>query len=255
MPTLVEFDSLEQNIELCKKLGLNFIELNLNLPVFTPEYLSSNELRHLSENHEIEFTIHLPEELDLSSFHPSIRKGHIERCKQIIDWANHARIKTINMHLNNGIYFTLPDKKVWINEKYEEQFMRLLFESYSQLFDQLSGTQLCIENTGNFQIPFVNKALDMLLRFEDLSLTWDVGHDGKSNFQEEAYFVKHIDRIRHMHLHDYNGVSDHQPLYTGKVPINDRLQLARDKNLSVVIEVKTSSGLQESINELQKNLA
>ena len=32
MSTLVEFDSLEENIELCERIGLNFIELNMDLP-------------------------------------------------------------------------------------------------------------------------------------------------------------------------------------------------------------------------------
>ncbi|MCR5064045.1 MAG: hypothetical protein K6A89_12265 [Treponema sp.] len=32
MPTLIENKSLKENIELCSRLGLNFIELNMNLP-------------------------------------------------------------------------------------------------------------------------------------------------------------------------------------------------------------------------------
>ena len=32
MPVLVEFHSLDENIALCKKLNLDFIELNLDIP-------------------------------------------------------------------------------------------------------------------------------------------------------------------------------------------------------------------------------
>ena len=32
MPILVEFHSLSENIDLCKKLNLDFIELNLDIP-------------------------------------------------------------------------------------------------------------------------------------------------------------------------------------------------------------------------------
>ncbi|WP_259473503.1 hypothetical protein [Clostridium estertheticum] len=32
MPTLIETNSIESCVKLCKELGLDFIELNMNLP-------------------------------------------------------------------------------------------------------------------------------------------------------------------------------------------------------------------------------
>ena len=34
MPTLIENNIIEENIALCKKLKLNFIELNMNFPEY-----------------------------------------------------------------------------------------------------------------------------------------------------------------------------------------------------------------------------
>lgn len=34
MPTLIENRTLEDNIRLCKKLGLQFLELNMNFPEY-----------------------------------------------------------------------------------------------------------------------------------------------------------------------------------------------------------------------------
>ena len=34
MPTLIENRTLKDNIDLCKRLGLQFIELNMNFPEF-----------------------------------------------------------------------------------------------------------------------------------------------------------------------------------------------------------------------------
>lgn len=253
MPTLVEYTSLIENIQLCNSLGLNFIELNMNLPICTPESLSPSELRYYKEKYEMDFTIHLPEEIDLSSFHPSIRKGHTERCRQAMEWANLSGIKTLNMHLNNGIYFTLPDRRVWINEQYKSKFSELLYESYLELYHLANAydIELCIENTGNFHIPYIRQALDKLSAFHNFFLTWDVGHDAKAGFEEESIFTHFNERIRHMHLHDYNGKSDHQSLYTGIVPVNSRLDFARKYDLSVVIEVKTSEALAESIAKIK----
>jgi len=255
MPTLVQYTSMTENVQLCNMLGLEFIELNMNLPICTPEHLSYSELRYYKEQFGIDFTIHLPEEMDLSSYHPSIRQGHLERCKQVMEWANLSGVKTLNMHLNNGIYFTLPQKKVWINEQYESKFLEFLCDSYIELYHLAKSfeIELCIENTGNFHIPHIRKALDRLSSFDNFYLTWDVGHDAKADFDEESIFIQYKNRIKHMHLHDYNGKSDHKPLYTGIVPINKRLHFANQHKLSVVIELKTSQSLTESVTELKKN--
>ncbi|MEX1028965.1 MAG: TIM barrel protein [Paenibacillaceae bacterium] len=191
MPTLVEYTSITENVQLCNTLGLDFIELNMNLPICIPENISCSELRLYKEQYGIDFTIHLPEEMDLSSYHPSIRKGHLERCRHTMEWANLSGIKTLNMHLNNGIYFTLTQKKVWINEQYEEKYLDLLYESYLELYDlaETFEVQICIENIGNFHIPYIRKALDKLTVFRNFYLTWDVGHDAKAGFVEESIFT------------------------------------------------------------------
>ena len=255
MPTLIEHKSLEPNLRLCKDLNLEFIELNMNLPIYTPEYLHHQEILDMKREHGIDFTIHLPEEIDLSSFHPSMRNGHLERCIETIDWAAKSQIKTINMHLNKGIYFTLPHTRVWINEQYESEFQSALYESYRYLYKYTKplGVELCIENTANFHIPFISKSLEKLSEFKNFYLTWDVGHDAVANFNEEPYFNRFSDRIKHMHLHDYNGKSDHQPVYTGVVPINKRLQFAQAHHLTVVVEVKTSTSLIESVEAIRCN--
>ncbi|MCU6795001.1 sugar phosphate isomerase/epimerase [Paenibacillus sp. WQ 127069] len=255
MPTLVQYTSIAENVQLCKKLGLDFIELNMNLPICIPENLSFSEIRTYQEQYGVEFTIHLPEELDVSSYHPSIRKGHLERCRQAMEWAHLSGIQTLNMHMNNGIYFTLPQTKVWINEQYETNFRELLQDSYAEFYQIAAAydVALCIENTGNFQLPYIRKALDQLSAFDNFYLTWDVGHDAKAGFAEESFFAHYNNRIHHMHLHDYNGKSDHQALYTGIVPINDRLEFARTHDCSVVIEVKTSDSLAQSVASLRGN--
>ena len=73
MPTLIEYRDIQDNIGLCKELDLDFIELNMNLPICLPETLPSKEIIRLKKLYGIDFTIHLPEEIDLSSFHTPIR--------------------------------------------------------------------------------------------------------------------------------------------------------------------------------------
>lgn len=41
MPTLIELNRLEDTMKLCKKLNLDFFELNMNLPQFQIECLDA----------------------------------------------------------------------------------------------------------------------------------------------------------------------------------------------------------------------
>lgn len=40
MPILIENKSLEKNVDLCRELGLQFVELNMNLPEYQIEKLT-----------------------------------------------------------------------------------------------------------------------------------------------------------------------------------------------------------------------
>lgn len=40
MPTLIENRNLEENAELCSELGLDFLELNMNMPIWYLLYYS-----------------------------------------------------------------------------------------------------------------------------------------------------------------------------------------------------------------------
>lgn len=161
------------------------------------------------------------------------------------------------MHLNQGIYFTLPDRKVWIYEEHEQLFRNNLHTSCLELYEFASsrGVTLCMENTCNFHIPFVKAALMELSSLDGFHLTWDVGHDAKAGFMEEPIFHMYPSKIKHMHLHDYNQISDHQIIYTGCVPIQSRLDFAKQNGIGVVVEVKTADALQISMSNIRERWA
>ena len=43
MPTLIENKTLEENIRLCSRLGLRFIELNMNFPEYGTDVLEQTD--------------------------------------------------------------------------------------------------------------------------------------------------------------------------------------------------------------------
>ncbi len=60
MPTLIENKNLEETVMLCKELGLQFIELNMNFPMYQVPCLEETDyLNELARKNGIYFTIHL----------------------------------------------------------------------------------------------------------------------------------------------------------------------------------------------------
>jgi sugar phosphate isomerase/epimerase len=255
MPTLIEFDDLAANVELCRRLGLSFIELNMNSPLFGPAALPAGELRQISRQSGLEFTLHLPEELDLASFQSPIREGHIAVALDAVSYAAEAAIPLVNMHFGSGVYFTLPDRRVWIYDKYRSEFLARLEGSWARLMETAAdnGVTVCIENCGDLSRPFVREGVERLLDLHpSLRLTWDVGHDAAAGFPDTTFMMEHVPRVAHMHLHDADGRDSHRPLLSGKVDVPAAIEFARKNDLRVVIEVKTAAALEESLRSLDE---
>jgi sugar phosphate isomerase/epimerase len=77
MLTLIELPSLEDTAALCRELGLEFIELNMNLP----QYVDLGETKHLAEvanEYGITYTVHLDGFLNPCDFNQTIAKAYAD---------------------------------------------------------------------------------------------------------------------------------------------------------------------------------
>lgn len=254
MPTLIELENLQANIDLCNTLNLDFIEINMNLPAFQAERLETKKLNELKAKHKIYFTFHLPEDLDVGHFNKRMREANLKIIEDAIHIASEINAPLINMHMNSGIYFTLPDQKIELYQKYEEEYLRNILNSASYINQMLKGTgvKLAIENTGIYHKPFITKAVEMFCEETDCYLTWDIGHDYSSGKKDETFMSIHKERVKHMHLHDAKGEKNHLELFTGDSDLAYFLDLATQNNCSCVIETKTIETLQNSIRSLLK---
>ena len=70
MPALIEFSSARENAALCRELGLDFIELNANLPMY--QHLNEEEYRALRQEYGVRFTVHLDDNMDVADFNPRV---------------------------------------------------------------------------------------------------------------------------------------------------------------------------------------
>ena len=85
MPTLIENRTLKDNAALCSKLGLQFIELNMNFPEYQAEHLEqTDKLLSLAEQAGIYYTIHLDENLNIADFNQLVSDAYLETVRRTI---------------------------------------------------------------------------------------------------------------------------------------------------------------------------
>ena len=153
MPALIELSGLEENARLCNTLGLKFIELNMNLPEYQIECLKNRKaFQDISHKYGVYYTVHLDENLNISDFNPGVTMAYSDTVKQVIEIAKELKTPLLNMHMNEGVYFTLPDRKIFLLEKYEDIYLKNILD-FRNRCEEWVGTDdivIAIENTGGY---------------------------------------------------------------------------------------------------------
>lgn len=254
MPTLIECENIEKNIELCKELELDFIEISMNLPQFQIDRIDPIYYKRLMKEHNIFFTLHLPEPLNIAEFDPNVRNAYIHTTVDSIKLAKEIGIPLLNMHMIEGVYFTLPNQRIYLLEKYKDDYMHYI-SSFGDLVNELIDDEnICvhIENTGIYNLSFIREAISELLTRDCFRLTWDIGHDYSSGNIDREFILSNIKHIKHFHLHDAIGKSNHLPLGDGEMDIQSKIDIAKTYNCTCVIETKTIEGLRRSVDAIDK---
>lgn len=266
-PVLVENDTLAQNIDLCKSLGFNFIELNTNFPEYGLEALEQSDvLLKAAEKAHLYYTIHLDENMDIADFNSLVRGAYLESVRRIIEaakkltplteaYGDPSQPLTLNMHMNHGIHMTLPDRIIQMYERNFDNYMQS-FAAFRDLCEEWIGDAnivIAVENTTGY-FEYEKKAIESLLKSPRFGLTWDIGHSRANGGGDVPFILAHQDKLRHFHIHDGSAVPprDHQPLGTGDIDIPGVLSLAQKVNAHCLIEVKTTDALRQSKQWLQE---
>jgi len=273
MPTLIELNSLKENIELCKKLKLNFIELNMNIPLFSVLGIEDEnnfelkkiieELNFYQKEFGIYFTIHLDENFNFADSNIYIKNAYLKTLKAVIKNSKKINCPIINMHLNKGIYFTLPTEKVFLFEKYKEEFNNSLEEFIKFCNCEISDSNIfiSIENTDGWT-EFEKKSIEKILMNKNFSLTFDIGHSQAIGNIDQDFILKNKSKLKHFHIHDGtlpNAATkqfgkNHLQLGTGNINLKEKIYLAKETNSRCVIETKTVESLVESVKWITKSL-
>ena len=255
MPTLIELDDLEDAMKLCNELGLSFVELNMNLPQYQTGCLEdTGYLELMKEKYQIGYTIHLDENLNISDFNRSVAEAYTDTVVRTIRAARILEVPILNMHMNHGVHFTLPDRKVQLFEQYFEDYMES-WRSFRKICEEeleSSDLKICIENTDGYR-GYERAAIEYLLQSDAFGLTWDIGHSHAAGNIDEAFLMSHADRLCHFHIHDGLGERDHMTLGTGEIDLVQRLGTAEKCQCRCVVETKTVEALKASVSWLKNN--
>ncbi|MBR4168523.1 MAG: sugar phosphate isomerase/epimerase [Lachnospiraceae bacterium] len=268
MPTLIENHALQDNIALCKSLGLKFIELNMNFPEYQVDHLSDTDaLIRYATDAGIYYTIHLDENLNIADFNELVSDAYLETVRRTVDVARRLLILRdrfgdmeqpliINMHMHHGIYITLPDKKVQMYERDFDTYMKS-FSRFRKLVEEWIGAddiRICIENTDGFR-DYEKHAITYLLESPQFGLTWDIGHSKAAGEVDVPFIMEHKEWLLHFHIHD--GTQDvprnHLALGDGEIALDERLALAKSRHARCVLETKTIHALKQSVGWLKEH--
>lgn len=250
MPFLVELKNLDECVSVAKELGLDFIEINMNLPHFQTEEIDVLELRKHVES-GIYFTFHLDENFNAADFNSKVSNAYVDTLKSTIEIAKQVNAPIINMHMSKGVYFTLPDKKVYLFEQYSNYYLSTLKDFRNKCETAIGGgnVKICIENCDGY-LPFMQKGIDLLLESDVFQLTFDIGHSHSANNVDEPFILARKNRLCHMHIHDAILGKNHLTLGKGEIDVKEKLALARATRSRCVLETKSLDGLKESVSYL-----
>jgi len=255
MPTLLELNGLEENAKLCAELRLDFIELNMNLPEYQPHVIDVGYFSEIAQKYGVYYTIHLDENLDACDFNDKVAMAYTQTVLEIIDIAKELNVHMLTMHMLKSVHFTLPNKRVFLYEKYLDMYIIKLIAFRDACETAIGDADITIglENGWHLQeAKFRARTFDLLLESPVFGLTFDVGHSAGCA-ADVVVVMENLDKLRHMHIHDAKDRKNHLLLGEGEQDLQKYFVLANTHNCRAVIEVKTVDGLRRSVDWLDEN--
>ena len=254
MPTLLETPTIKSSASLCAELGLSFVELNMNMPQYQVERTDVTLLTKTAEKYGLYYTFHLDENFSPADFNKRVADAYVETMLQTVDLAKELRVPIINMHLNRGVYFTMPTERIFLFDEYADEYLARI-TAFRDVCERAVGDadiKICIENTEGYDRPFLRKSLEVLLESRVFGFTFDIGHNAGASVDDEAIIMNYPGRLRHMHVHDAVGSKNHLGLGDGNLDIGRYLGMAQTADCRVVLETKTTEALRRSVQWIRE---
>ena len=174
MPVLMEFQTIQENIDFAVKYQFEFIELNMNFLYCYPSEHVRKILIQANKNHGLEFSFHYYDNVDISS--PN--NNYITYLKQDL----HLNGKTfkdiidkIVLHIEPGSFMTIFSEKHYVY-KYDANYVERTIKNLNEFKNILNryDIEIVLENVPLH--PFMGPLFKALGQ-HNFSFTWYIGHD------------------------------------------------------------------------------
>lgn len=251
MPVLLECRDIYDCAARAAERGLSFVEMNASFPPYHPSALPP--LDQVGEKYGVFFTMHADEGLDPFHLDDRISRAWFDVMREEIACALRYGMPVLNMHLQRGVYVTLPDRVVLLTDVYRERYLARVRDFIAMCEAEIGGADLriAVENVDSHAFTAAEReALSLMLQSRAFALTLDTGHEHCLHFADREVYETYADRLLHMHLHDSNGRQAHLPLGSAAVDVQEAL--SRLRGPTCLLEVKTLEALDESLIYLRR---
>lgn len=250
MPQLIDVDELEENFQLCCELGLDFVELNCQLPSCQPEGMNVQYLNRLKKQYGVGSILRLPEDLDLGHFNRHVREAHLKVLEEAIGVADRLRCKILTLRMNPGVDVVTPEGRVALYKKYESQYLMNIRTSLELVDIWLGGTgvQIAIDTTDELERGYLQKAVSEMLNSGRFCLTFDANR----HFQDSGFIRQVRSFIKHVRVHESVLAQDELSFHIGEADWDKALKLPSEHQASLLIDVKTREALEKAVGHLKE---
>ncbi|WP_099187710.1 sugar phosphate isomerase/epimerase family protein [Tepidibacter mesophilus] len=249
-------ESILDCMEFAKINGFNAVEINMNMKCFFPENYDEKDIENIKKykkENNIEITMHAPEDISLLTLHENVRNAGIDRLKAIIEFGKNIDASRITIHIGVTPYFTLTDKQYYLDDIYYEEYRSILKHSLMDLSDCCKDKiKLCVENSGRFTKRLYQEVLSDIIYKKNIFLTWDIGHSYLETYDEIKFFKNNINKIKTIHVHDVNDISDHQVVGDGKLDFSKYIEDIGCEDKIYILEVRPREKALKSLKNFRK---
>jgi len=256
--------------QLVEGYGLSAVELGLDMGIVYPQVFDAGFYAAVADlQQELAFTctVHLPFMwIDASSMNEPVRQASVDCICRAIELVRSVQVTTFVLHLwgNTTIEIAtiLAD-----TPQLGAVFMALMAQaerSLAAVCELVDPRDVCVEN---LEAPALDVALPLIEQY-GASICLDVGHlaYGFERGGGDAYdfLARHGDRVREIHLHDFDTISageltqtrDHLPLGQGQLDTAAFLRHLQEIDFDgpVILEVNSKPALEQSLEQIQSFL-
>ncbi|MBQ7277429.1 MAG: TIM barrel protein [Bacilli bacterium] len=246
LPILYEYDNLEDNFKLAKKLGLDFVEMNLNFGYCRKE-MEEGKVKELLEKYNLEATLHFYDEADMGSY-DEVVDAYLVLLNKYAS-LGHGYIKMMNFHNIPGPVVTISGVKNYIYAKEYDEYLKRIIKNFkkAEAIVNKFDIKMVIENVdGAKNADFLMENF-IHLKDEGFKFTYDIGHDNMQNDSVLKLLEKTELKFDEFHFHDGNRKACHLALGEGTINLKYFKDLAIKNDAYVLLEVKSSEDLIKSV--------